>query len=253
MRTRALALLVAATSVVASCGGSPPKPALSRSPSASATSVVTSPAGSSPSSSPSIPPVDLPAGTPASYRQDVDAAGLPAEALVPRGTTPSDIWPAIAPDGTQFALVAFAAPSDDPLRRARGIIEWRRFDDPPSWRPVYGVFDPANVGVLDIHTLVGDATADGSPDALTFEDVGGSGTCGTWRVIDLASNAQVYRTQTCDSTYDISTDPAGLVLRAAVYRPGDAHCCPSATRTTMFVYDGDGHWSVASRLVTPNG
>ena len=188
-----------------------------------------------------------------SYAQDVDAADLPAEALVPAGTTPTDSWPAIAPDGTQYALVAFAAPSDDPLRQARGLIVWRRFPDAPPWRPVYGLSDPADAGVVGIHTLIGDATGDGSPDALTFEDTGGSGACGTWRVLDLASNAQVYKSQTCDATYDVSTDPAGLVLRAAVYRQGDAHCCPSATRTTVFVYGGDADWTVASRVVTPNG
>ncbi len=246
-------LLMTATLGAASCGGSTPNPT---SPSLTSRSASPTPASSSVSASPSpsssIEPVDVPAGTPASYAQDVDAADLPANALVPVGTTPTDSWPAIAPDGTQFALVAFAAPSDDPLRQERGIVVWRRFPDSPPWQPVFGLSDPAEAGVLQIHTLIGDATADGSPDALVFEDIGGSGACGTWRVLDLASNTQVYESQTCDATYDVSTDPAGLVLRAAVFRQGDAHCCPSATRTTVFVYGGDGLWSVASRVVTPN-
>lgn len=247
-------LLVVATLGAASCGGNTPTPAPSTSLSASASPTVASPSvSSSPSPSSSIEPVDVPAGTRSSYAHNVDAADLPAEALVPAGTTPTDIWPAIAPDGTQFALVAFAEPSSDPFRQARGLVVWRRFVHAPPWRPVYGMSDPAEAGVLAIHTLIGDITGDGSPDALTFEDIGGSGTCGTWRVLDLASNTQVYESQTCDATYDVSTDPAGLVLRAAVYRPGDAHCCPSATRTTVFVYDGNSRWTVASRVVTPNG
>lgn len=243
-------LLVTALVVLsAACGGNTPKPAPS-----SSRSTTTSPNETSPSTSPSlsIEPVDIPEGTPSSYGENVGAGDLPAEALVPEGTTPTDRWPAIAPDGTQFVVVAFAAPSDDPFRQARGLVVWRRFPDSPPWRPVYGLSDPADAGVVDIHTLMGDATADGSPDALTFEDTGGSGTCGTWRVLDLAFNSQVYESQTCDATYDVSTDPAGLVLRAAVYRQGDAHCCPSATRTTVFVYVGDGSWTVASRTVQPN-
>jgi hypothetical protein len=246
-------LLLTATLAAASCGGNTPKssPSTSRSPAASPTAVSPS---VSPSSTPSssVEPFDLPAGTPASYGQSVDAGDLPAEELVPAGMTPTDSWPAIAPDGTQYAVIAYAVPSDDPLRQARGLIVWRRFPSSPPWRPVYGVSDPAEAGVVEIHTLIGDATGDGSPDALTFEDIGGSGTCGTWRVLDLASNAQVYESQTCDATYDVSTNPVGLVLRAAVYRQGDAHCCPSATRTTVFVDGGDGHWTVASRTVQPN-
>jgi hypothetical protein len=44
---------------------------------------------------------------------------------------------------------------------------------------------------------------------------------------------------------DPSADPVGLTLREAVYRPGDAHCCPSKVRTTVLV-DADGEWQTAS-------
>ena len=126
------------------------------------------------------------------YDRDLDAASLPAHALVPPGTEPTDVWPAISPDGTQFALIAFAAKGGDAFRRARGLVLWRRFDDAPAWRAVYGVSDPPDAGVLDIHALIGDATGDGSPDAITFEGTGGSGGCGTWRVLDLMANADVF-------------------------------------------------------------
>jgi hypothetical protein len=164
-------------------------------------------ASSSGSQNPSIEPVGVPSGTPPSYKRDLDAASLPARALVPPGTEPTDVWPAISPDGTQFALIAFAAKGGDPLRRARGLVLWRRFDDAPAWRAVYGVSDRREAGVLDIHALIGDATGDDSPDAITFEDTGGSGGCGAWRVLDLAANADVFTRETCDTSIDFSPDP----------------------------------------------
>ena len=192
-----------------------------------------------------VSPVDLPTGTPGSYAESVDAADLPPETLIPAGTAPSDLWPVVAPDGTHLALVSFAEPSDDPFRQARGLIVWRRFEDAPPWRPVLGFSDAADAGVVQIRATIGDATGDGSPDALTFEDTGGSGACGMWRVLDLTANAQVFERQTCDTTIDLSADPVGLTVREAVFEEGDAHCCPSATRTTVLVLDGAG-WTVHS-------
>lgn len=195
-------------------------------------------------------PVDLPTGTPESYAESLDAADLPPEVLVPDGTSPSELWPVIAPDGTQFALVAFAAPSDDPFRQPRGLIVWRRFEDAPPWRPVFGISDAADAGVVQIRVIIGDATGDDSPDALTFDDTGGSGACGVWRVLDLAANAQVFERQTCDTTIEISTDPAGLSVREAVFEEGDAHCCPSATRTSVLVLEGSS-WKADSAIEEP--
>jgi len=227
-----LAAAVLAAIAGAACrGGGEPRPP------ASAASVVV--------------PVDLPSGAPASYQDDVDVSALPESALVPKGASPTDTWRAIAPDGTQYALAAFAYPSSDPLRTARGLVVWRRFADAPPWRAVYGITDEAEAGVLRIQATVGDATGDGSPDALTFEETGGSGGCGTWRVIDLAANAGVFEKTACDTTVDLSADPVGLAVREEVFRPGDAHCCPSATRTTALIYEG-GRWNVSSRTVTPN-
>jgi hypothetical protein len=119
------------------------------------------------------------------------------------------------------------------------------------WRAVYGFTDPANAGVLGIHALIGDATGDGSPDALMFEDTGGSGACGTWRVIDLAANAGVFRRKTCDTTIDLASDPVGLVLREAAFAPEDAHCCPSATKVSVLTFDGGSAWTVFSSTEQP--
>lgn len=215
-----------------------------------ATSPITSPVTSG-SQGASIEPVGVPHGTPPSYDRDIDAASLPAGALVPRGTEPTDVWPAISPDGTQFALIAFAAKGGDPFRRARGLVLWRRFDDAPVWRAVYGVSDAADAGVLDIHALIGDATGDGSPDAITFEDTGGSGGCGTWRVLDIAANTDVLTKETCDTTIDLSPDPVGLEVRQAVFAPGDAHCCPSSMRISVLTFDPASGWTVASSTEQP--
>jgi hypothetical protein len=240
MPTRRLAALAALTLTVSACSG---RPSSSTGRSQGPTLV--------PTAGPSVEPVALPSGTPPSYDAAVAVAALPPTALVPNGTMPSAIWTATAPDGTQFAIVAFAASGGDPLRRARGLIVWRRFPGSPPWRPVLGFSDAADAGIVQIQALIGDVTGDGWPDAITFEDGGGSGVCGTWRVLDLSANAQIYRQHRCDTTLDVSTDPAGLALHAAVYRSGDAHCCPSETRTTILTY-ADGRWTVASRVVTPN-
>lgn len=242
----ATAFVVLATA----CGGeSVPMPSSA----ASGTSPLKTPSSSpeSPSPSPSVEPVDVPQGTPPSYGKDVDAADLPAEALVPAGTAPTDMWPALAPDGTQFALIAFAAPGNDPLRQARGLVVWRRFDVRPPWRAVYGLTDTADDGVLEIHALIGDATGDGSPDALTFEDTGGSGACGTWRVLDLAANDGVFQRTTCDTTIELSPDPVGLVIRRAIFDEGDAHCCPSRTRISVLTFGEATGWTVFSSTVQP--
>lgn len=208
--------------------------------------------GSTPGgASTTVSPVDIPAGTPESFAEPVDAADLPLDALVPTGTDPSELWPVVAPDGTQFALAAFAEPSDDPFRQARGLIVWRRFESAPPWRSVFGFSDSADAGVLRIRATIGDATGDGSPDALTFEDTGGSGACGVWRVLDLAANAQVFERQTCDATMEFSVDPVGLVVREAVFEEGDAHCCPSAMRTTVLRFDETSHWTVVSATEQP--
>ena len=67
--------------------------------------------------------------------------------------------------------------------------------------------------------------------------------------VDLATGALVYRSSGCDRTVDPNADPPGLVVREAVYRPGDAHCCPSRVRTTVLVDDG-GTWETSSVQTT---
>jgi hypothetical protein len=252
LRVAALVLLAAACTQ---------DPTVEPSPTTTATAPPASPSGVPPSASatadpsPAPSPVEatgVPPGVPGSFERDVEPSEVPPGSLVPPGTTVTDVWYADTPVA-QTIMVAYVEPGTDPLRQEHALVVWRRFegqDDP--WRPVLGLHDPPERGVLAIRALIGDATGDGSPDALTFEDIGGSGACGTWRVLDLAANVQVFERKTCDTTIDLSTDPAGLSIRQAVYEPGDAHCCPSAMRTTVLTFDvASGDWTVASTDVEP--
>ncbi len=199
-----------------------------------------------------IQPVGVPADAPPSYDRDVETSEVPPDALVPPGTSVTDVWYAETSAGSSI-LVAYVEPETDPFRQAHGLLAWRRFPgEPDPWRPVFGFRDAPARGVVQIRAIIGDTTGDGSPDALTFEDTGGSGACGTWRVLDLAGNATVFEKKTCDTTIDLSTDPVGLVVREAVFSEGDAHCCPSATRTSVLTYAREGAWSIASREVEPS-
>jgi hypothetical protein len=242
--TWALVLVLAAA-----CSGEPVSSPTATTPPASVPPS-TSPSESS-SPSPGVEPVNVPNGTPPSFDEDVDSSDVPPEALIPPGTSATDVWYAETSAGSTI-MVAFVDPGTDPFRLEHGLLVWRRFPgEPQPWRPVFGLLDPPERGVVELHVVIGDATGDGSPDALTFENTGGSGVCGTWRVIDLAANAAVSTKKTCDTTIDLSTDPPGLVVREAVFADGDAHCCPSSTRTSVLTYDAATGWTVDSTTEQP--
>ncbi len=119
--------------------------------------------------------MNVPSGTPASFDDDVDPSDVPPEALIPPGTSVTDAWYAETAAGSTI-LVAFVDPGTDPFRLEHGLVVWRRFPgEPEPWRPVFGLLDPPERGVIELHAIIGDATGDGSPDALTFENTGGSG------------------------------------------------------------------------------
>jgi hypothetical protein len=205
-----------------------------------------------PTSSP-VPAPSLPAGVPSSYAGDVAPGDVPLTALIPRGTAASGSWYATTSEGDAI-VVAYAAPGSQPFRAERGLVVWRRSDGDPPWRAVFGLQHPADAGVLSIQALAtADVTGDGSPEALVFEATGGSGNCGTWRVIDLAAGRQVYAKSLCDAQIVPSSSPVGLTLRQAVFKPGDSHCCPSAMRTTVLTYAAGGRWTKVSSNVTETG
>jgi len=242
----ALAFLLAAACSGAPVGtpSAPPTPTSSVSPTMSPSET------SSPS--PEVEPVNIPSSTPSSFDEDVESSEVPPEALIPPGTSVTDVWYAETAAGSTI-LVAFVDPGTDPFRLEHGLVVWRRFPgEAQAWRPVFGSLAPPERGVVELHAIIGDATGDGSPDALMFEDTGGSGACGTWRVIDLAANAAVFTKKTCDTTIDLSSDPPGVVVREAVFAPGDAHCCPSSTKTSVLTFDeAAGGWTVDSTTEQP--
>jgi hypothetical protein len=183
---------------------------------------------------------------PPSFGDDVGLGDVPAAALIPLKAEVTGSWHATTSAGDAI-VVAWEMPGPDPFRLDRGIAVWRRFDDGGSpWRPVWGRAYPAGRSPLqNLTAQIADVTGDGSDDAVILAETGGSGSCGTTSVVDLATAVPVYRSEGCDRTVDPSVDPVGLTLREAVYQPGDAHCCPSKVRTTVLV-DADGTWQTAS-------
>ncbi len=151
-------------------------------------------------------------------------------------------------------VVAWQRPGPDPFRSDRGVAVWLHEGDPSSpWRPVDAVAFPADRDpILGLTTVIADVTGDGSDDALVFAETGGSGGCGTYFAIDIASGGRVFDRDVCDTRIDPSTAPDGLVVMQAVYAHGDPHCCPSAMRTTVLTYAGGGTWATSSERTTPS-
>jgi hypothetical protein len=180
---------------------------------------------------------------PATYRKDVEAGDLPAGSLVPAGADVTETeYP--SPD---TVVVPYASGSD-PFTQEHGLVVWRRFPgEPDPWRARFGFRDKPNAGVLGIQLQTADVTGDGQPDVISFENVGGSGVCGTWRVLSLSPEAdtQTYARDLCDATVDANAKPVGIRLTESVFRPGDPHCCPSSTRETVLTWTG-ARWKVAS-------
>jgi hypothetical protein len=250
---RPLLPLVIAVSLMA-CGGTSPSPdgASATSPVGTSSPNVTVPPASEPTSpAPASPAaVDLPAGLPPFFEDDVVPANVPAAALVPLQTEVTGTWYGTTAAGDAL-VVAWQVPGDDPFALERGVAVWRRFaDGGPPWRPVWGTIYPARAGVLGIDALTQDVTGDASDEALLVAQTGGSGACGRYTVVDMGAGTTVFQRRGCDTRIDPSTDPVGLAITEAVYESGDPHCCPSAFRETVLTYDG-GTWGVTREELRP--
>jgi hypothetical protein len=247
---RRIAALAALVLAVGACGGGGGSGERSDSPPTATTSATPNgPSPTSPSpapSSPSATPIELPPHTASTVDADVDAAGLDPADLIPRGADVEQTWITHDPEAL---VVAYAVPGADPFRSDRGTIVWRRVDEPPAWRAVAWFPTSAASGVLGVDGIVADVSGDGHQDVLMAAYTGGSGACARWTVVDVEAADQVFARDLCDGRIDPSPDPVGLSIDQAVYRVGDPHCCPSAFRTTVLTYDGDGTWTVASKDV----
>lgn len=246
-RVRAAAVAAVAIALAGCDGGdaatptrSPsPSPVESPSPSRPPETVTpTATASQGPTGSPAAPPVlRLPEDAPVAFDGEVSADG-PFEELIPPGAEVLDAWYR-GPFRAMPAWVGVVwARGDDPFARELGLVLWQRAPDAPSWRVAYAITDPPERGVLGISVELGEVTGDAVDDVLSFEETGGSGACGTWRVISPVPGGALtaLKRRTCDAR--ISVVAGHLQLREAVFEPGDAHCCPSAFRTTTLEWDG---------------
>ena len=234
-------------------------------PTASATE--TSPSGvPSPTTSPVIPPTTGTPGPPSPTAQpDVQLpSGMPAVIDDPADLTKisaGDLSPLVPPGSTVVRSAVLARPDDpidqvavgwgtgEPFARRSGLIVWQRVEAQPAWHAVYAFTDPKSRGVLGVGVDQGDLTGDAIPDLLTFEDVGGSGACGTYRVIAAGDGdaAEILRRSVCDAQIQIAG--GDLRVREAVFEPDDPHCCPSAFRTTVLRWNGSD-WKTVSEEVS---
>ncbi len=251
--------LVALALCLAACqtgGDASPTQSTSSSPSERPSSQTSSPStgspsqsGATPTPSPSPTPepvLQLPVDAPTAFDGEVSADG-PFEPLAPPG---AEVLDAVLtePSGEipGFAWVVWGRGAD-PFARELGVVLWERVADAPAWRATHAFTDPPAKGVLGITLDAADVTRDGVVDALTFEQTGGSGACGRWRVVaPFAGGAvQALDRRTCDAQFAIAGDH--LELREAVFEPGDSHCCPSSYRITTLEWDGGAFAETAVR------
>jgi hypothetical protein len=247
-RLTALTLLVLLAS---SCGGeSAPVPSPSRTIEPTATPPGPSPTGTvATPTPPTSPTIDVPVDAPTTYGRRFTSDKMPVADLVPLGAEVTTAW-RLPPTADQVPQIALAwTRGVDPFSAEHGFEVWQQFPDKPPWRVVYAFTDPPSEGVLGVRFDVGDVTGDAIPDVLTFEDKGGSGGCGVWRVVQSGAGfaTAILRRSTCDAQIEIASGT--LRIRAAEYEPGDSHCCPSRFRTTTIRWDGAG-WTVVDRVVT---
>jgi hypothetical protein len=195
------------------------------------------------------PDVRLPEGMPAIV-DDADDLALIAS---------GDLTPLLPPGASHTSRVALRDPIEQivltwsdggPLRRRNGLIVWQRSED-EGWHAVYALTDPARLGVFGIRVDVGELTDDAIADVLSFEDVGGSGACGTYRVIASSPGDanEIFRRDACDTQMVISG--GDLRIREAVFHADDPHCCPSAFRESTLRWNGTS-WDEVSSEVLPN-
>jgi hypothetical protein len=239
--------------MAAACGGQrlpTPGSGSPATPSAGGGSTLT-PSGRTPTPTPT-PSIDsdvqLPRDAPTAVR------GLPADpgsasALAPSG---AEVTGSYVTEAEGSTALAFAwTRGKDPLSAESGFEVWGSVEgDPESWRVEYAFTDRPSSGVLGVRFETGDLTADGVPDVLTLEDLGGSGACAAWRVVRVVppQAGEILARRGCDTQVRIAA--GDLEVRRAVFRPGDSHCCPSAYRVTTLAWNGEG-WDVTGRRTEP--
>jgi hypothetical protein len=243
-------LLVVVTLLVGSCAGDAPAPVPRTEPTRSVRPSVDPPDPTpGPSATPTPSAGPFPAGVPTTYRPDAAAEDVPPEALIPPGAVPTGEWFAFTDSGVTI-LIAWAELGKDPTRLSRGLGVWRPAASAPHWRLAAVRTHRANEGLMEIQVTAADVTGEGSDDAIVLEGTSGSGACGTWLVLELRSLERIFERDLCDARVEPAPEPhPGLVVTEAVFREGDAHCCPSAIRRTTLEWTGS-RWRVSDRIET---
>jgi hypothetical protein len=256
---RRLAVSACLLAVIATaCGGTSSPPPATSAPASPSPSSSPSPSPSfssspSPTSAPS-PELQLPPDAPTTFDRPLapgDFTDGDLADLVPPGATVASTWTLARPDDP-FDQIALAwQRGDDPFASEHGFVVWRRSEAGPPWRAVYAFTDDPDRQVLGVSFMTDDLTGDGVDDVLTFEDTGGSGGCGTYRVISSSSDGAsgIFEREVCDT--QIRPEGGDLVVHTAVYGPDDPHCCPSRYRTTTLRWNGET-WDVVDRQITPD-
>jgi hypothetical protein len=240
---RRLAIVSVLAVALAACGGedvaigptgetgaSPSSP----SPTRDSPSPTETPSGSpSPSARPFPPAWAMP------IEDDVEPHELDDGELVPPGAELTDRVTLPAGGGLPDQVAVTYVIGDDPFAAEHGFAIWQRFADAPPWSVVFAFVDAPEEGVLGISVQTGELTGDGHDDVLAFEQTGGSGACGRWRVIAATPEGtdRLLQRRTCDT--EILVADGALEMREAVYEPDDPHCCPSAFRFTTLEWDGE--------------
>ena len=250
MKAPAVVSLAAIVVLLAGCNGTTAAPAASSRPSTTASAAPSATETPAPTTTVALTPAPGAGGVPTSYLSDDPPPEVPPEALVPAGASVEGEWFAFTDDGVMI-VVAWSEPGEDVSALPRGFAVWRHDDLQPHWRAA-SVYRSGRDGLSDVRITTADLTGDGSDDVLAFEadPFGGTGGCGTWLVVRLPQLDRIYRHELCDGTLQPGPPGApGLVLTESAYRSGDAHCCPSAVRTTTMVWGGSD-WLVTDRTVT---
>jgi hypothetical protein len=213
----------------------PPSPTLARA--VATTGPATGPSGS-PAPLPQ-PDVRLPGGMSDVVDDPADLTAIGAgdlTALLPPASTPATSATLTGPQAP-IDRIAVTWRAGEPPSGRTGLIVWQRAPDDQAWRAVYAFTDPAGQGRVRRPDGPGDLTHDGIADLLTFEDQGGSGACGTFRVVASTDDdaTEILRRSVCDTEIQIAG--GDLRTREAVFGPDDPHCCPSAFRTTVLRWD----------------
>jgi len=209
----------------------------------------------SPSPSPSLTTeiaLQLPADAPTTLDQPLSTADIGDQGfgmLAPPGATVTATSMLVTPEDPVDQIAIAWRRGENPFASEQGLVVWQPFGSAPRWRALYAFTDRPSKGTLGIDVDAGDLTDDGIPDLLTFEQQGGTGACGTWRVIASAAGAasEVFREQTCDTQVQIAD--GGLAVREAVFGPNDPHCCPSAFRVSRLEWDGRDFVKTHSEVV----